>query len=324
MDGGSAQRRVVAVVAGRLVVAKDVKGGAEGVYGLALEAESHVGVDGGGDSDVGVAEEFLDHDEFDALFQEQGGGGVPEVVEADAAEAGLAEECGEGPGEVGRVDRSSLRRGEHVPVVLPLGARRVTVALLLFVAVLQRLETAVRESDAALGGPSLGGQSGEALCVSALQCSADGSGAPVEVEVFPAETEEFALAEPGVESEFEQGLQPVFVRGGEELAGFFSGEGFEASGPRRAGTDVAGDVARDLLLAHGVFQGGLEDGVDVGQCQRREPLGAACSGDAATGLITAGVDAAGTALASGAELVEPGGDVPGGELGELLLGRRLF
>ncbi|MDT0420290.1 hypothetical protein RM554_02240 [Streptomyces sp. DSM 41859] len=54
-----------------------------------------------------MAEEFLDHDEFDALLQEQGGGGVAEVVEADAA-AGLAEGRGEGAGEVGRVDRSAL------------------------------------------------------------------------------------------------------------------------------------------------------------------------------------------------------------------------
>ncbi|PKV77088.1 hypothetical protein BX283_8017 [Streptomyces sp. TLI_146] len=29
-----------------------------------------MGVDTGGDADVGVAEEFLDDDEFDALFQE--------------------------------------------------------------------------------------------------------------------------------------------------------------------------------------------------------------------------------------------------------------
>ncbi len=50
------------------------EGVAEGVDGLALQAEAYVGVD----ADVGVAEEFLDHDEFDALFQEQGGGGVPE------------------------------------------------------------------------------------------------------------------------------------------------------------------------------------------------------------------------------------------------------
>jgi hypothetical protein len=42
-----------------------------------------VGVDGGGDADVGVAEEFLDDDEFDALFQEERRGRVPQVVESD-------------------------------------------------------------------------------------------------------------------------------------------------------------------------------------------------------------------------------------------------
>lgn len=52
------------------------EGVAEGVDGLALEAESDVGVDAGGDADVGVAEEFLDHDEVDPLFQEQSGGRV--------------------------------------------------------------------------------------------------------------------------------------------------------------------------------------------------------------------------------------------------------
>ncbi|GLV94658.1 hypothetical protein Slala04_61120 [Streptomyces lavendulae subsp. lavendulae] len=33
----------------------------------------------------GAAEEFLDHDEFDSLLQEQSGGRMAEVVEADAA-----------------------------------------------------------------------------------------------------------------------------------------------------------------------------------------------------------------------------------------------
>lgn len=96
-----------------------------------------MGADGGGDADVGVAEEFLDHDEFDAVFQEQGGGRVPEVVEADAAEASLAEERSEGAGEVGRVDRPALRCREHEPVVLPRGARGLTLVLLLFVVVFQ-------------------------------------------------------------------------------------------------------------------------------------------------------------------------------------------
>lgn len=83
----------------------------EGVDGLALEAESDVGVDAGGDADMGVAEEFLDHDEVDALFQEQGGGGVPEVVEADAPEPGPVEEAAK------RRVRLAGSRGRPVGVV---------------------------------------------------------------------------------------------------------------------------------------------------------------------------------------------------------------
>jgi hypothetical protein len=87
--------------------------------------------------------------------------------------------------------------------------------------------------------------------------------------------EEFALAESGVESEFEQGVQAVALSCGEELAGFVGGEGFEVSGPWAARADVGGDVARDLLFADGVLQGGLEHGVDVGERQRGEQLAAA-------------------------------------------------
>lgn len=56
-DGGgsSPPERVVSVVS-RLPSA------VEGVDGVTLEAEG-VGVDGGGDADAGVAEEFLDCDE---------------------------------------------------------------------------------------------------------------------------------------------------------------------------------------------------------------------------------------------------------------------
>lgn len=53
------------------------EGVAEEVDGVALETESDVGVDGGGDADVGVTEEFFDHDEFDTLLQEERRGGVP-------------------------------------------------------------------------------------------------------------------------------------------------------------------------------------------------------------------------------------------------------
>ncbi|MDH6578132.1 hypothetical protein P3T29_003794 [Kitasatospora sp. MAP5-34] len=63
---------------------------AEEVYGVALGAESGVGVDA--DADMGVAEEFLDDDKFDALLQEKRCGRVPEVVESDLAESRSANE----------------------------------------------------------------------------------------------------------------------------------------------------------------------------------------------------------------------------------------
>ncbi|GGW66803.1 hypothetical protein GCM10010503_50090 [Streptomyces lucensis JCM 4490] len=51
-----------------------VQGVVEAVDGLALEAKSDVGIDASGDADMGVAKQFLDDNEVDALFQEQGGG----------------------------------------------------------------------------------------------------------------------------------------------------------------------------------------------------------------------------------------------------------
>lgn len=61
-----------------------------------------MGVDADGDSDVGVAEEFLDDDEIDALLEEEGGGRVSEVVEADGPESCAVEEGAEAPHNHGR------------------------------------------------------------------------------------------------------------------------------------------------------------------------------------------------------------------------------
>lgn len=124
---------------------------------------------------------------------------------------------------------------------------------------------------------------GSVVSPPALKGAADCGGARVEVEVFPAQAEKFALAESGVESEFEQSVRPVSARGREELARLVGGDGFEASGPWGAGVDVTGGIARDLLLAHGVLQGGLEHGVDVGERQRGEQLVTALAGGAAAG-----------------------------------------
>lgn len=62
MDAGGADWRFVAVGACRLVGLPADEHGAEGIDGIALEAEPDVGVDGGGGADVGVAEELLDRE----------------------------------------------------------------------------------------------------------------------------------------------------------------------------------------------------------------------------------------------------------------------
>jgi|UPI00055C0E3B hypothetical protein len=68
------KRRVVAVVGLGGGLGQVAKGMSEEVDGLALEAESDVGVHGRGHADVGVAQELLDDDELDALLQEEGRG----------------------------------------------------------------------------------------------------------------------------------------------------------------------------------------------------------------------------------------------------------
>lgn len=74
-----------------------VEGAAEGIDGIVLEAESEaeaesdVGVEGGGDADVALAEEFLDHDESDALFQEQGPLSLRRVADQTGHHAGCVQ-----------------------------------------------------------------------------------------------------------------------------------------------------------------------------------------------------------------------------------------
>lgn len=203
---------------------------AEGLDGLALEAESYVGVDAGGDADVGVAEEFLDDDEVDALFQEQGGGRVPEVVEADRPEFRAVEEAAEAAGEVGGVERLALRGGEDESVVRPARSGRLAFFLLPFLMGLEGAEALGGEGDAPLGGQGLGVQDGQALAAGALEGAMDARGAAVKVEVFPVEAEKFALPESGAQGEFVQGVEPVAVGRVEQSLGFGGGEGLEAPG----------------------------------------------------------------------------------------------
>jgi hypothetical protein len=201
---------------------------------LALEAEPDVGVDACGDADMGVAEEFLDDDEVYALLQEQSRGRVAQVVEPNAAEPGTAEESAEAAGEVGGVERATGRGGEDEPAVRPSRPDGSTFLLLALPVILEGVDAFGGEGDAAFGCAGLGVQGGQAAGAGALEGAVDAGGTGVEVEVFPAETEEFAFAESGAQGEFVQCVQPVAAGRLEELPGLGRGEGSEASGARIA------------------------------------------------------------------------------------------
>ncbi len=109
------------------------------------------GGDAGGSADVGVAEEFLDHHEVDALFQKQGGGRVAEVVKPDATQSCAVEESAEAAGEVGRFERAVGGGGEDEAVVRPARPRGPAYFLLLFPMGLQGVDAFGGEDDATFG-----------------------------------------------------------------------------------------------------------------------------------------------------------------------------
>nr|WP_309228182.1 hypothetical protein [Streptomyces lunaelactis] len=82
------------------------------------------------------------------------------------------------------------------------------------------------------------------------------------------EAEEFSFAESGAEGEFVQGVQPVLSGRFKKLPGLGRRERLEASRLGCGGLDVSGDIARQFVLADGVLQYGLEDGVYVRHGQR--------------------------------------------------------
>jgi len=111
------------------------EGVAEEVDGVALEARPDVGIHGCGHSNMSMSQQFLDDDEFDALFEQERGRRVSEIMKTDAAQGGPAEQGVEVSGEGGALDGVAVGPGEDVAARLPDRPRRLAL-LGLLVAVL--------------------------------------------------------------------------------------------------------------------------------------------------------------------------------------------
>ena len=148
-------------------------------------AEPDVGVDVGGGVDLGVAEQVLDRHQVHALFQQQCGTGVAQVVESDVAHVGeFADESGGcGAPRPGPAARRAV--GEHEPGFAPPVAGLAPVDVLAPVVALERGDAFAGKDDTPGGAVGLDRlERGAAFGA--------GQGAPhvqvpgVEVDVVPA------------------------------------------------------------------------------------------------------------------------------------------
>jgi len=134
------------------------EGVGEAVDGVALEAEADVGVHRRGHAYVSMTQQLLDDDEFDALFEEEGGGRVAEIMEPDASERGPAEQGVEVPGECGPFDRVAVGSGEDVAARLPARPCRFAFLALPFAVPFEGAQARRRQGDTAFGALGLGGR----------------------------------------------------------------------------------------------------------------------------------------------------------------------
>lgn len=92
---------------------------------------------------------------------------------------------------------------------------------------------------------------------------ADLEGAAGEVDVVPAQGESLRAAHAEDEQDDEQRVEPVVACRLEESSRVSRCQWLTLAGPRSRHADKPGDVARDQLVAYGVFEGGAQRGVGV-------------------------------------------------------------
>lgn len=121
---------------------------------------------------------------------------MAEVVEADAAECGSAEQGVEVSGEGCSLDRGAVGPGDDVAARLPARLCRLTFLALPVAVLFEGAQALGGQSDAPLRAPGLARQGDKAAGVGELERAADAGGAAGQVEVLPSQAQQFALAEP--------------------------------------------------------------------------------------------------------------------------------
>nr|WP_231486492.1 hypothetical protein [Candidatus Blastococcus massiliensis] len=180
---------------------------------------------------------------MDVLAQQQGGSGVPAVVQPDVPDAGLLQQ----PRPVVvvglLVDRPAVGLGEDQVLVVPLGAGQHPLAELGGLVPVQLGDERHRQCERALAAAGLGLLVDQPAAPDAVDAPPHGESACERVDVLPLQRQGFGLSEAEGESDGPAG-GVADVRGGSQ------------DGARLAEVEGGGDVARALC-------GRVDEGGDV-------------------------------------------------------------
>lgn len=124
--------------------------------------------------------------DVDSGFEQEGGAGVPEVVEADPADSGLVAQALEFSMDAGGFEGFVGGSGEDQVGLGPVGVGDLAVVGLLGAAGEQGSGDGFGHGQGALGGVAFGFADGDALAGDAHEGLGDGQGVGVQVDVAPA------------------------------------------------------------------------------------------------------------------------------------------
>nr|WP_218122273.1 hypothetical protein [Blastococcus aurantiacus] len=209
-----------------------------------------------------MAEQLHDDPRVDVLAQEERGGGVPPVVQADVADAGFLEQTCPVVVVGLLVDRPAVGLGEDQVFVVPLGAGQHPLAELGGFVLLQRVEQGQRQRQRALAAAGLGLLVHQPAAADTVDAAPHGEGAGQRVDVLPLQRQRLGLAQAEGERDGPAGGVADAGCGLQHGAGLTEVEcGGEVAGALGGRVDEGGDVARDVSALDGDGEGPGQDAV---------------------------------------------------------------
>ncbi|MCO7219575.1 hypothetical protein NH342_07080 [Klenkia sp. PcliD-1-E] len=194
-----------------------------------------------------MAEQLHDHPRVHVLAEQQGGGGVPAVVQPHVPDAGGLQQTGPVVVVGLLVHRAAVGLGEDQVLVVPVGAGLHPLAELGGLVVLQLGDEGERQGQGALAAPGLGLLVDQPAAADAVDAAPNREGAGQQVDVLPLQGQRLGLPQAEGESDGPAGRVPRVSGRGQDGAGLaeVEGGGDVALLLRRwvdEGDDVAGDV----------------------------------------------------------------------------------